>query len=140
MGNGNGNTVTVNGMVMEERREPELVKFKDGEVVEGVLLSIERVQVADPNRPDVKKPVTKFTLDTGGGERVSFLGSYDLVTKIRTEDRGHYISVRYKGEDKSISRNGNNLKRFKVLVSKAPFVTGKALEDALTITDDDIGF
>jgi hypothetical protein len=138
--NGNGSTM-IAGMEMEERREPALIKFTEGECVEGVLLSIDRVQVGDPHKPDApKKPVTKFTLDLGNGERASFLGSYDLVSKIRLEDRGHFVSVRYEGEDKTVSRNGNSLKRFKVLVSKNPIRSGQALEDSTLITDDDIGF
>jgi hypothetical protein len=139
--NGNGNAVAVNNMEMEERREPALIKFTEGECVEGMLLSIDRVQVGDPHRPDApKKPVTKFTLDVGNGERASFLGSYDLVSKIRLEDRGHFVSVRYEGEDKTVSRNGNSLKRFKVLVSKGPVRTGEALAADPGITDEDIPF
>ena|SRR5215475_6390164 len=135
MGNGNGSTM-IAGYEMQERHEPELIKFGEGECVEGVLLNVVRVNVGEP-----PKPVTKFIVDRGEGDLVSFLGSYEIVAKLKMEDRGHFISVRYEGEDKSVTRNGNALKRFKVLVSKSAIRTGKALENSgLGITDDDIPF
>lgn len=130
----------VNGMEMEERKEPDFLRFQPGEVVEGILIGIDRVAIGDPEKPNApKKPAVRFTVDTGEGARVSFLGTYDLVSKLHTEDKGHYVIVRYEGEDSSIAKNGNAMKRFRVSVSKGPVRTGAAL-DSLGITDDDIGF
>ncbi len=122
-------------MEMEERREPELIKFVEGECVEGILLNIVKVNVGEP-----PKPVTKFIVDRGNGDLCSFLGSYEIVSKLKMEDRGHLVSVRFEGEDKNVTRNGNSLKRFKVLVSKKPVLAGKALSDSALITDADIPF
>jgi hypothetical protein len=77
------------------------------------------------------------------GELQSFLGTYDIASKLRRMDIGHLISVRYEGEDKSVSRNGNALKRFKIAVSKELYAgAGKkdGLEAGTLITDDDIPF
>ena len=55
---------------------------------------------------------------------------------------GHYIEVRYEGENKSITRGGNSLREFKVKVSAEPITEKKANRPAvdLGITDDDIPF
>jgi hypothetical protein len=129
------------GMEMVERKEPEFVKFAAGEVVAGILLAIDEIAIGDPSRANApKKAALKFTVEIEDGKRVSFLGSYDIVSKLQMSDIGHYIIVRYEGEDKAVSRNGNALKRFSVSVSTKPVRTGTALEASLGITNDDIGF
>jgi hypothetical protein len=122
---------------MIERKEPSLVKFAEGERIVGVLLRIERIEVD-------KKPVTRYIVENlDGGELVQFLGTYQINAKLRTNDVGHVIDVRYEGEDLNVVRNGNSMRRFKVLVSdtrlgdEAPAVAGV---DGTLITDDDIRF
>ncbi len=125
---------------MVERKEPDFVKFTEGEVIEGVLVNVERIQVGNP-----PKSAVRYTLaDVEDGSLICFLGSYQIDTKLRPSDKGHYITVRYEGEDTSVKRNGNSMKRFKVFVSAAPYIsataTGNQLEDGTFITNDDIGF
>lgn len=135
--NGTGNA----GPVMIERKEPDFVKWGEGEVLEGILTRIDRIEVADKDNPKAApKTVVKFTVEEEPGVSKCFLGSYDLVSKIRTEDRGHYIRIRYEGEDRQVSRNGNAMKRFKVEVSEKPMRSGNALADSSLITDADIPF
>ena len=123
-------------MEMIERKDPEFVKFAVGEVIEGILANIERIEVGTP-----PKKATRYTLeDVETGNHFCFLGSYQLDTKLRPKDHGHYVTVRYEGEDKSVNRNGNNMKSFKVCVSKDPYrkPTAKQLDDGTFITDDDL--
>lgn len=121
---------------MIERKEPTLIKFADGESISGLLVGIERIEVD-------KKPIVRYTVqDLDSGELSSFLGTYQINAKIRRNDVGHVIDVRYEGEDKSVSRNGNNMRKFKVLVSDrhvGPLPPGTAADGTL-ITDEDIGF
>jgi hypothetical protein len=121
---------------MIERKEPALVRFAEGERLSGVLLLIERIEIE-------KKPVTRYIVeDLETGERSQFLGTYQINAKLRTTDVGHVIDVRYEGEDTSIGRDGNSMRRFKVLVSDRR-VAGKLAGDDLAgtlITNDDIGF
>ena len=129
------------GPVMIERKEPDFVKWGDREVLEGVLTRIDRLEVADKDNPKAPpKKVVKFTVEEEPGVFKCFLGSYDLVNKIQMEDRGHFVRIRYEGEDRSVSRNGNAMKRFKVEVSQDPVRTGQALADSTLITDADIPF
>ena len=122
---------------MQERKEPQFTKFAEGQTVEGVLVKIYRIQVGDPEKPEApKRPATKYTVLEGQGELVSFLGSYDLDTKLNTRDVGHFIQIRYEGEDKTVSRNGNAMKKFRVRVSNKP----AQVVDGTLITDDDIPF
>lgn len=128
---------------MQERKEPEFIQFAEGEYVEGVLVRIDKVEVGDPKKPDApKKPTARFTLkDAETGALQAFLGTYDIVTKLSRADIGYMVRVRYEGPDKSVQRNGNPLKRFKVEVSNIP--VGDAKPDVVAgteITDEDIPF
>jgi len=125
---------------MVERCEPTLIKFAEGEWVRGVLVSIERIDVD-------KKPVARYTVrDLDTGEYSSFLGTHQINAKIRRSDIGHAVEVRYEGTDPSIVRNGNAMRRFKVLISDRPVTPEESaaamdeLEMEMQITDDDIGF
>lgn len=127
---------------MEERKEPELVKFGEGEVIEGELTFIDRILVGEE-----RKPALRYTVrDLETGNSVAFLGVHQVNQKLRLEDRGHFVHVRYEGEDKSVSRNGNAMKIFHVRVSKqkvSEMVTGKGSVDPVAgteITDYDIPF
>lgn len=125
---------------MQERSEPKFVKFGVGEVVEGVLIKIEQVEIGE-----LKKKATRYTVeDLESKELSSFLGAYQIDTKLRQSDRGHFISVRYEGEEKNVVRNGHALRRYTVRVSNQPVrpasAPGKQLEDGTFITDDDVAF
>lgn len=114
---------------MKERKEPKFVQFAPGEVVEGVLVRIDTMEVGVE-----RKPTARFVVrDLDSGEMLAFLGTYDIATKLQRSDVGHVVSVRYEGEDKSVQRNGNAMKRFKVSVSDQ-------LYDPAVISDADIGF
>ena len=136
--------MTVSAFNMQERKEPKFITFNDGDVIEGVLVKIDTPTVNG-------KKVPRFVLDDGdvendqfvpSGDRSCFLGTWDIMQKLRTTDIGHYVSVRCEGVDKSIVRNGNALRRFKVFVSALP-INGATRGDAVTdlgITDADIPF
>ena len=81
--------------------------------------------------------------DPENGRLFAFLGCYQIDTKLRADDRGHYITVRYDGDDEGVKRNGNAMKKFSVAVSKHSFevpTVGNQIEDGTFITDSDIGF
>ena len=124
---------------MVERKEPEFVKFTDGASIEGVLVNIERIDVGTPPKPAIRYTIA----DLEDAKLRCFLGSYQIDTKLRRGDIGHVIGVRYEGEDRSVSRNGNAMKRFRVFVSEKPHkaaAQGNQIADGTFITDDDIGF
>lgn len=114
--------------VMEERQEPRLVSFSTGDVVEGVLVAIERKTVKE-------KPGVQYTVVQSDSIPVCFWGTHQLNMKLRPDDRGHFVSIRCEGEDTMVGREGNNMKVFKVLVSK-----DLAKDGDLYITDSDVGF
>jgi hypothetical protein len=123
---------------MQERKDPDFVNFSDGDMVSGVLLSIERIQVGKEGQP--KQPANRYTIqDLDDGKLYAFLGTHQLDTKLRMTDVGHVIEVRCEGNDPNVTRNGNPMKKFKVLVSNVPY-SGKKTEDGTYITNDDIGF
>lgn len=114
----------------EERTEPRFLQFGDGETVTGILASIERIAVKD-------KQVTRYTVqDLESGELVSFLGTYQIDTKIRRGDMGHVVDIRCEGSHPDVKRNGNAMKMFRVRVSKRT-APGWA-QDGTQITDDDL--
>jgi hypothetical protein len=125
---------------MQERKEPTFVQFAEGEVIEGLLVSIDRIEVGEQ-----KKPTPRFVVkDLESGQLQCFLGTYDIATKLKRADIGHVIRVRYEGEDRTVSRNGNSLKKFKVEVSDRPYAAAAAgrkdIEAGTLITDEDIPF
>jgi|GEM_PF-2525299 len=127
---------------MEERKEPELVKFAEGEVIEGELIRVDSILVGEE-----KNRVALYTVrDLDTGKLCCFRGLYQIDRKLRLQDRGHFIQVRYEGEDKTVIRNGNAMKMFHVRVSKqkvSEMTSGKGSVDPLAgteITDDDIPF
>jgi hypothetical protein len=118
-----------------ERKEPTFVQFVRGEQLEGILLKRERIMIGDP-----KKPAMRYTLmDADSGELFCFLGTYDLDTKFRTDDIGYAVRVTLEGTDPSVSKNGNEMKKFRVSVSKNRVSESGAVDPTL-ITDDDIPF
>jgi hypothetical protein len=132
---------------MKERKEPKFITFNDGDIVEGVLQAIQAIEMKDKQSGQLRK-VTRFVLLEGdtvdgrfvpSGESVCFLGTYQLNTALLMSDRGHFVSVRCEGNDSTVTKSGNAMKRFRVWVS-AQTVIGKKATDSLEITDDDIPF
>lgn len=114
---------------MEERKEPRFVQFAEGEIVEGLLVSVLRVKIEN-------KDAVRYIVLQDDDELVSFLGTYMINTKLSLADKGHRISVRYEGENKAVKRGENCMKTFAVMVSKKPVIS----PDSLGISDDDIPF
>ena len=117
-------------LTMEERQEPRFVKFATGVIVEGILTTIERVSIQN-------KAAVRYTVEEMSGEFVQFLGTHQINTKLRQGDIGHGVHIRCKGEDTMVKRGENCMKVFEVFVSKE---LARNAEDALLITDADIGF
>ena len=120
---------------METREEPRFIQFVKGEVVEGILIGIDRIKVAE-------KPAVRYTLKADNDEVCSFLGTYQLNSKLRIEDKGHRISILYVGEDAMVKRGENYMRVFEVKVSKERFAGQPvgSISTALEITDADIPF
>jgi hypothetical protein len=124
-------------MNWEERKEPEFKQFAEGDVLEGVLTNVERIMIGDKANPKIKKPVTRYTVqEMESGEPVCFLGSYQLDVKLRPQDIGHYVRIINEGKDPAVTRNGNAMTRYKVLVTERP-APGWA-NDGSQITDADL--
>lgn len=118
---------------MRERQEPKHVTFAAGDVVEGKLVSIERIAIKG-------QPGIRYTVQKEDGEYVSFFGTWQLNTKLRKDDVLHYVRIVCEGEDTGVKRGDNNMKVFTVQVSEkiaAAYSTDRANPD---ITDDDIPF
>jgi len=120
-----------------ERKEPIKFEFGEGAVLTGVLTNVERVKVRD-SRTDLPKDAVRYAVDEiESGEAVFFFGTHQLNGKLRPSDIGHYVRIVCEGEDRSVSRNGNAMKIFKV------YIAGRApgwATDGTQITNEDIGF
>ncbi len=125
-------------MEMETRGEPRFVQFNAGDVVEGVLMGIERMTVKD-RATGRDRSAIRYTVAEGDGGTCAFLGTYQLNTKLRPSDRGHRVVIRCEGEDVTVKRGENQMKVFDVQVSKAPVSQSTAV-DNLGITDADVPF
>lgn len=114
----------------ETLKSPEIVKFeKLGDTISGVLLAVTTVQVKG-------KGVVEYMLGRGS-DRLKLLGTYDLVQKLNRTHVGYPVRIKYRGEDPSISRNGNAMKIFDVQVKKQ---RDASFADGSPITDEDIPF
>lgn len=127
---------------MQERKEPDFISFADGEEVTGILLGIDRITLEK-----TQQTANRYTVqDIDSGDLYAFLGTHQIDMKIKPRDIGHVIQVRCEGVDTSVTRNGNAMKKFKVLVSDKPYrdaaklARGRQLEDGTYITNEDIGF
>jgi hypothetical protein len=97
---------------MVERIEPRFVKFEDaGDMIEGRLVKIERIKTEGGT-------AARYTVEQPDFEEVCFLGVHQIDSKVRMDDKGHYIKVIYGGESKTVSKSGNAMKEFAVKVSK----------------------
>jgi hypothetical protein len=125
----NGTTVT-----METREEPRFVQFTTGEIVEGVLMGVQPIQIKD-------KRGLRYIVQEDNGELVSFLGTWQINTKLRPADLGHRVSVKCIGTDTMVQRGDNCMKVFEIKVSKEMVNPGRVVSDSETeITDADIPF
>jgi hypothetical protein len=108
---------------------PEMVKFeKPGEVIVGKLIAVTAVQVNNKN-------VTEYMLALGT-KRLKLLGTYDLLQKLSRAHVGCGVRIKYRGENKDVSRNGNAMKVFDVQIKGTP----AGFADGSPITDEDIPF
>lgn len=122
---------------MKEREEPRFVEFKKvGDSVTGLLLKTESIEITDKETGRLSRACRYLMQDPETGERLCFLGTYQINQKLSPADRGRMVTVKFNGLDQNVVRNGNAMRDFKVLVSEEP--VGSLPE--LGITDDDIPF
>jgi hypothetical protein len=69
-------------------------------------------------------------------DRMKLLGTYDLVAKLTRRHVGCAVRIKYRGEDPTVSKNGNAMKIFDVQIKGTPSSSG----DGSPITDEDIPF
>ena len=125
-------------MEMEERKEPEFIRFNQGDLVEGVLMAVEKATIKG-------KPIARFTVRRADGSEAAFIGTNQINRKLRLEDLGHRVEIVCTGEDQNVKRGDNCMKLFTVKVSKSK-AAGVSLpvrtEGDLVpeIGDDDIPF
>lgn len=131
---------------MEERKGAELVKFEqEGQAVEGILLQVGPVEIDekdDSGEVTGKKTVQGYQVGEVDddmnltGNEFQFLQLADLRTKIKADDKGKYVRVRF-----SSTRETNNgtMKVFDVQCSKKVILRATR-ENSLGITDQDIPF
>lgn len=123
---------------LKERKEPRFVKFGDGESIRGVLVAVERITVKNDRG---QQQVSRYTLrEEWTDEMLAFLGTYDIDTKLKPADVGKLMEIRCEGSDQNVTRNGNAMKRFKILVSDNRVDRAQAAGLTPEITDDDIPF
>ena len=104
--------------IIKEVYAPEQFKFSDQHrTLEGVYLGEQIVSVEDKDSHE-RKDTVQYMVEDDNGQRFTFLGLYDLQQKIRPDFIGHWMTIIYEGEDRSIKTQGNNMKRFKVGVSE----------------------
>lgn len=126
--------------------EPKFLQWEEGQVIEGVLIAIERCMIGEPAKPAARFVVSEGYVDdskkfVASGELLAFLGTADLIQKIRTQHKNHFICIRYTGPDHSVHKNGNSMRRFDVAVSPLEFAVGTpSVANDLGITDADIPF
>jgi hypothetical protein len=118
-------------VTMVTREEPRFVQFGTGEIIEGLLVSIDRIQIKG-------KGAVRYTVQEDGGQLVAFLGTYQINTKLHHEDRGHRVSIKCIGEDVMVKRGENCMKVFEVAVSTECIQAGAI--STLEISNDDIPF
>ncbi len=83
----------------------------------------------------IGKPATRYTVkDAETGEPVFFFGTYQLDSKLRVSDVGHYVNITCEGADQAAGRNGNAMKLFKVLISKETAPGGRTMARRSPIT------
>jgi hypothetical protein len=130
--------VTAGEMEMEERKEPEFVRFNEGDAIEGILMIIDKGMITG-------KPIVRYTVRRADGSEVAFIGTNQINRKLRLEDLGHRVQIICTGEDPNVKRGDNCMKLFTIRVSKSRAsgvslpvrVEGDVIPE---ITDEDIPF
>jgi hypothetical protein len=100
---------------MQEVKAPELFQFtKPGQILEGVLVSIEPVTVKG------KQALEYMFEQPENKTRMSCLGTADLNKKIQPGFLGHWVTIRYENDQKLENQQASHsdMKIFKVLVGK----------------------
>lgn len=97
---------------MREVKAPEQFQFtKQGQSIEGVLISIEPVEING-------KVTREFMFALPNGDRITCLETADLKKKIDPSLIGYKLSVRYETDNSSFQKEGQSpMKIFKVLAS-----------------------
>lgn len=93
-----------------ERTEPQFVRFKSGDVLEGILVRIQRIPVNG-------KPALRYTVRKDD-QFTSFLGTYQINEKLQLGDLDHWIRVECLGDDPKVVRSGRSMRVFRVHVSR----------------------
>jgi hypothetical protein len=98
---------------MQEVKAPEQFQFtKQGQIVEGVLLSIEPTEVKG-------KSALEYMFGRENGERFTCLGTNDLNKKLHPGHIGHWVRIRYATDDSSFQKPGQSaMKVFEIQVAK----------------------
>ena len=122
------------GGEMKEILDPKFIQFGDGEEIEGVLVKYERIFVN-------KKNCARYTVRDANGDLSSFLGTYQIDSKLQPHHLGHRVRIHCEGVDRNVSRYGNSMKLFRVFVSESRVENIRHTPtDAPEITDKDIPF
>ncbi len=115
---------------LTEIKGPEMFQFKErGQEISGYLMRISPVDVKG------KKTIQYTVLDENRAE-ITFLATWDLARKLRHQHVGHFVVVRYLGENSEVKTQGNALREFYVGVDLNDRMKGPEAE----ITDSDIPF
>ena len=103
---------------MEEVKEPEFIQWKrEGQETDGILLSLDPVEIEDKDTKQVKAVTEMMFLDMEG-QRFRFIAPDDLKKKIWAYHLGHRLKIRYEMDDRTnMKPNQNPRKVFKVLAS-----------------------
>jgi hypothetical protein len=96
-----------------ERTGTEIFRFDaPGDYLRGRLINIETADIGG-------KPTLRYIVQDEEEARIfGFLGTVDLNTKIRPDDVGKILEIRYVGKDTQPEPGKNPIKRFKVFAQK----------------------
>jgi hypothetical protein len=130
---GQNNGEKTNGAAQDDgfeiRKTPELFKFTErGRVISGRLMEFTREQAEGK-----QVPTYYIAIDDRIDAMVKIRATYDLLQKLRPQDVGCLVRIKFLGSDEANARQGQNaMQIFEVAVKKQ----GKRE----IITDADIGF
>jgi hypothetical protein len=121
---------------MKKRVLPDLVKFDaPGVTVSGVLVRM------NLKKGDTKNYVEYILHNVDEDKIYRFNGSYEIDNQIFRTDLHKSIEVTFVGEDKTVMRNGNALKKFEVWVDEGkPVARPSGGDPGWQATDEDIPF
>jgi hypothetical protein len=113
-------------------KAPELFSFeRPGQEIVGTLTDISVVEVQH-------KKVLQYIL-MFGDQKIKLLGTYDLVQKLTRAHLGRMVRIKYRGTDPTITKNGNAMKVFHVIIKDAE-PNAPPMRESSPITDEDIPF